>query len=96
MTSHRPPRKVDDGSPRIDHLERWTTDHLASPRITHYLCVSTEEKMRGVTRINPYHLASPRITSHHLEFASFSRNTLIDLSNQIKLLLDIPNNNNNN
>ena len=33
--------------------------------------------MRGVTRITPYHLASPRITSHHLEFVSFSRNTLI-------------------
>ena len=45
--------------PRIDHLERWTTDHLASPRITHYLCVSTEEKCAVL-------LASPRITSHHL------------------------------
>ena len=45
--------------PRIDHLERWTTDHLASPRITHYTwCVSTEEKCEVLP-------ASPRITSHH-------------------------------
>ena len=58
--------------PRIDHLERWTTDHLASPRITHYLMCSTEETCEVLP-------ASPRITSHHphhLEFLSFSKNTL--------------------
>ena len=60
-------------SPRIDHLERWTTDHLASPTTW---CVSTEEN----ARCYPHHRASPRITSHHLEFLSFSRNTLNDSS----------------
>ena len=47
--------------PRIDHLERWTTDHLASPRITHYLMCF----YWGKCEVLP---ASPRITSHHLEF----------------------------
>ena len=56
-------------SPRIVHLERWTTDHLASPRITHYLmCFYWEKCVCGVLpaspRITSHHPASPRITSN--------------------------------
>ena len=67
-------------SPCIVHLERWTTDHLASPRITHYLMCFYWEKcgvLPASPRITAHHLASPRITSHHLKFLPSSRNTII-------------------
>ena len=51
ITSHRPPRKVDDGSPRI-------TAHHPLPDVFQL------RKMRGVTRITAHHLASPCITSN--------------------------------
>ena len=77
--------------PRIDHLERWTTDHLASPRITHYLCVSTEEKcavLLASPRITSHHRASPRITSNlHRSVETRSKRLQVSIKSKKSLFL---------
>ena len=80
ITSHRQPRKMDGGSPRI-------TAHHPLPDV--FLL----RKMRGVTRITAHHRASPRITPHHLASPRFfyrsveARSMTMEDAYQVKITL---------